>query len=113
MSTRIIVTLAFCALIASTAGAQSAKKPLRAAGQVEAVSQESLTILLPGDTKITLVVDKDTKLSGRGLDGRTHGTQNPATIDSLVKKSDSVVVTYSDAGGTLRATEVNVRLVVK
>ena len=113
MSIRIVVTLAFCALIASTASAQNTKKELRAAGQVEAVSKESLTVVLPGDTKITLAVDKDTKLSGRGLEGRTNGTPSPASFDTLVKKSDSVVVTYSDAGGTRRATEVNVRLVVK
>ena len=113
MSIRIIVALAFCALIASTADAQSAKKPLRAAGQVETVSKESLTILVAGDSKITVTVDKDTKLSGPGLGEKANGKQGAASLDSLVKPSDSVVVTYSDAGGTLRATEVHVRQVTK
>jgi hypothetical protein len=113
MSIRIIVALAFCALIASTADAQNTKKELRAAGQVETVSKESLTIVVAGDTKITLAVDKETKLSGPGLGEKTNGTQGSASLDTLVKPSASVVVTYSDVDGKLRATEVHVRQVTK
>jgi hypothetical protein len=105
-------TLALCVCLASAVGGQAPKKPLRAAGRVDAVTQDSITVALPGDNKITLTVDKATKLTGRGLDTKS-ATSGSTGIDGLVKPSDSVVVTYSEAGGKLHASEVHVRLITK
>lgn len=112
MTIRLIASLTLCVCLASTALAQSSKKPLRAAGRIDAVSQGSITIVLPGDNKITLVVDNTTKLTGRGLGTRANMTAegHPASLEGLVKPSDSVVVTYSEpGGGKLHATEIHVR----
>jgi hypothetical protein len=71
-------------------------------------------IVLPGDQKITLAVDKTTKLTGRGIDAKSNAAASgSAGIDSLVQPSDSVVVTYSNSGGRLQASEIHVRLVTK
>ena len=111
---KIITTLTLCLCLASTASGQASKKPLRAAGRVDAVTQDSITIVLPGDGKITLAVDKTTKLTGRGLNTKSNATSSGSTsVDGLVKPSDSVVVTYSDTGGKLHATEIHVRRITK
>ena len=66
---------------------------------------------------MTLTVDRDTQVVGKGLGTKTRALKeegrSPA-INDLVNPSDSVVVTYVDAGaGQLRATEVNVRQTAK
>jgi hypothetical protein len=101
---------------ASLTLAQSSTKPMRAAGRVDAVTQESLTIVA-GSEKITVVVNGDTKLVGKGLGTKTKnmkGEGQGPVLSDLVKPADSVVVTYVDGGGgKLRATEVNVRAASK
>lgn len=112
----IAVTLLVC--LASTVLAQTSKKSMRAAGRVDAVTQDSITILAGGD-KMTLLVDNATKVVGERAEyedtkheGKAEG-RSPA-ITELVKPSDSVVVTYVDGGeGKQRATEINVRLITK
>jgi hypothetical protein len=103
----LIVLLSF----AGSTFAQSSNKPLRAAGRVDAVTRESLT-LVAGSEKITVLVDRDTKVVGRGLGTKTRTMKaegGAPSLADLVKPSDSVVVTYVESDGKLRATEVNVR----
>jgi hypothetical protein len=116
MVVRFALTFVLFLAFTSTPFAQSSSKPLRAAGRVEAVTQDSVTILV-GAEKMTLAVDNATKITGKGLDGNakpSKGDGNASAITDLVKTSDSVVVKYVDAGGgKLRATEINVRLISK
>lgn len=104
------VVLSVCLI--ATAQAQSSGKPARAAGRVEAVSQDSLTVALPGNTRLVMKVDGSTKLTGRGVEARggagARNARKPVT--DLVKTDDNVVVTYVGATESDRvATEINVR----
>lgn len=110
-----VVVLGLTLLLGCTtaAFAQSSQKPERAAGRVDAVTQESVTILLPGTDRLILGVDATTKVTGKGLGTRTRelktAGRSPSVVD-LVKPSDHVVVTYVDGGsGQLRAQQINVR----
>ena len=109
------LTLFVC--YATTMVAQPSKKSMRAAGHVDAVTQDSITIVTGGKDKMTLVVDNATKVIGRGLGTKSQTIKaegRSATIAELVKPSDNVIVTYIEAGGgKLRATEVNVRQTTK
>lgn len=117
MKIHLAIALALLFCVAGTSIAQSSKKPMWAAGRVDAVTQDSLTIVTGGKDKMTLVVDTSTKVIGRGLGTKTRAVKaegRSTTIADLVKPSDSVVVTYVDSGeGKLRATQVNVRLITK
>ena len=117
MKAHFAVGSALLVCLATTLFAQPSKKTVRAAGRVDAVAADSITILLAGTEKMTLVVDSQTKVIGRGLGTKARAIKaegRSSTITDLVKASDSVVVTYvDDGGGKLRATEVNVRLVTK
>lgn len=116
MKMHLAVGLVFLFCFASVTGAQPSKKSLRAAGRVDAVTQDSITIVAGGE-KMTLAVDSATKVIGRGLGTKTQKAKaegRSPTITELVNPSDNVVATYVDAGeGKLRATEINVRLVAK
>ena len=111
----IALLLVFC--YSSATVAQQSTKPMRAAGRVDSVTQDSLTIVAGNQDKMSFVIDSATKVIGRGLGTKTRTLKaegKAPTIVELVKPSDSVVVTYVDAGaGKLRASEVNVRLVAK
>jgi hypothetical protein len=105
------VTLLLCC--AATTFAQPSQKPMRAAGRVDTVTQESVTILLAGTDRLTVGVDATTKVIGKGLSTRARelktAGRSPSVLD-LVKASDHVVVTYVDGGsGQLRAREIHVR----
>lgn len=117
MKFHLAAGLALLLCLASTTVAQPSKKFMRAAGRVDAVTQDSIAILAGGKDKMTFVVDGVTKVIGRGLGTKTRTIKaegRSATIPELVKPSDSVVVSYVDAGdGKLRATEINVRLIAK
>ena len=111
-----MTAVTFLALFTSAALAQSTQKPLRAAGRIDAVTPESITIVLPGDNKLMLAVDKTTKLTGRGLNigNGTTAEERLAKLATLLKPADSVVVTYTDAGGgKLQASEIHVRQVAR
>ena len=117
MKSRLAMSLIAFLCVASPVFAQASKKPQRAAGRVDGVTQESITIVLAGSEKMTLAVDRATQVVGKGLGTKTRAMKeegrSPA-INDLVNPSDSVVVTYVDAGGgRLRATEVNVRQTAK
>lgn len=112
MIVRLAIIFALFVSFTSTSFAQSSKRPMRAAGRVEAVAQDSITILVGGD-KMTLVVNDATKVTGRGLEAKAK-TSNGKGLTDLIKPSDSVVVKYVDAeDGKLRATEIHVRLISK
>lgn len=116
MTIRLAIGVALLFCFTSTAFAQPSMRSMAAAGRVEAVAQDSITILVGAD-KMTLVVDGATKVTGKGLGTKTRNMKaegRSAPITDLVKPSDLVVVKYVDAGeGRLRATEINVRLVKK
>ena len=117
MKSRLAMSLIVLLCMASPAFAQASKKPQRAAGRVDGVTQESITIVLAGSEKMTLAVDRDTQVVGKGLGTKTRAMKedgkSPA-INDLVNASDSVVVTYVESGaGQRRATEVNVRQTAK
>ena len=116
MKIRLAIALALLFCFVGTTVAQPSKKPMRAAGRVDTVTQDSITILAGGD-KMMLGVDNATKVIGRGLGTKTRTMKaegRSPTITELIKPSDSVVVTYVDAGeGKVRATEINVRLTTK
>lgn len=116
MKIRVGFALAVVFCLATTMVAQQSKKPMRAAGRVSAVTQDSITIEVAPD-KMTLAVDSATKIVGKGLGTKTQTMKAKGlstAITDLVKSSDIVVVTYVDAGeGKLRATEINVRLITK
>jgi hypothetical protein len=116
MKMHLAVGLVFLFCFASVTSAQPSKKSLRAAGRVDAFTQDSITIIAGGD-KMTLAVDSATKVIGKGLGTKTQKAKTEGrspTITDLVNPSDNVVATYVDAGGgKLRATEINVRLAAK
>jgi hypothetical protein len=112
MRIRFVLGLILVLSISSSTFAQD-RKALRAAGLVDTVAQNTLTVALPGAQKISVAVDENTKVVGKGLGTKTRNMKDdgkaPAIAD-LVKASDNVVVTYVDeGGGKLRATEINVR----
>ena len=117
MKVHLAIALAMVVFAAGTTLAEQSKKSLRAAGRVDAVTQDSITIVIGGRDKMTFVVDDATKVIGRGLGTKTQAIKaegRSATIPDLVKPSDNVVVAYvEEGGGKLRATEINVRLVTK
>ena len=113
MNFRFAVGLTLLLCFGATTFAQTSQKPLRAAGTIDAVTQESVTILLAGTERLTVGIDATTKVIGKGLSSRTRemktAGRSPSIVD-LVKPSDHVVVTYMDGGsGQLRAQQINVR----
>ena len=92
-------------------GAQSGGgKTLKASGRVIAISPESMTIR-PGMETMMFVVDKDTKVKGKGVGTKTRAltaANKPVTITELVEEIDSVTVKYQDLSGKLHAREVDI-----
>jgi len=80
-------------------------------GTVTAVSGTSLTISgsTGGGGKFTqtFTIDSATHVVAEGAS--TASAKGKVTITDLVKKDDSVTVTYTESGSTLRATEVRKR----
>ena len=64
---------------------------------------------------MTLTVDRDTQVVGRPRheDASVEGRRPSRAISDLVNPSDSVVVTYVDAGAGQLGDEVNVRQTAK
>lgn len=115
MIQRVILISIISIFVSAAAMAQPAKKLQRAAGQVDAVSKETVTLMLPGNNKIVVRVDKATKIVGRGLEGRTAAATADGlpAVEQLVKPADAVVVTYSDVDGEQLAKEIHVRIAAK
>jgi hypothetical protein len=81
-------------------------------GTVTAVSATSLSISGSsgggGTFTQTFTIDDKTKVTARGATHATATTGGRATFTSLVGKGDHVNVSFEDASGTLRASEVRV-----
>jgi hypothetical protein len=99
--------------LAQTAGASKPadpKKVLSAAGTVSAVSTTSISV--KGKTEEwTFVVDKDTKVTGKGASHKTEALKDdkkPSVITEFVKVGDVVTVKYRDLGDSKVAADVRV-----
>ena len=94
-------------------GAQSGgAKTLKANGRVIAISADSMTIR-PGMKDLVFVIDKDTKVTGKGVGTKTRAltaASKPVTITELVEELDSVTVRYQDLSGKLHAREVDINV---
>ena len=92
-------------------GAQSGgAKTLKANGRVIAISADSMTVR-PGMRDMVFVIDKDTKVTGKGVGTKTRAlaaSSKPVTITELVEEFDSVTVKYHDLSGKLHAREVDI-----
>ncbi len=112
---RLRTAFVFVALlgIVPDVGAQSGgAKTLRATGRVIAITADSMTIR-PGMKDLVFVIDKDTKVIGKGVGTKTRAltaANKPVTITELVEEVDSVAVKYQDLSGNLHAREVDVKV---
>src|SRR5262249_6582572 len=83
-----------------------------AAGTVTGVSASSLTIegANGGGAKFTqtYTVDEKTKVVERGASTATAATGGRGTFTDLVGKGDRVSVSFEEAGGGVRASEIRV-----
>ena len=110
---RLWATFVFIGLLGfvPTAFAQSGSaKTLKASGRVISISADSMTIR-PGMETMTFVVDKDTKVRGKGVGTKTQAltaAKKPVVITELVEEIDSVTVKYQDVSGKLHAREVDI-----
>jgi len=108
----IVVLVALCGF-APTAFAQPAgAKILKANGRVIAISADSMTIR-PGMKDMVFVIDKDTKVKGKGVGTKTRALTaagKPVVITELVEEVDSVTVKYHDVSGKLHANEVEINV---
>lgn len=112
---RLLTSFVFVTLLGfvPTAFAQSGgAKTLKTNGRVIAITADSLTIR-PGMETMTFVVDKDTKVRGKGVGTKTRAlttANKPVTITELVEELDSVAVKYQDLSGKLHAREVDIKV---
>lgn len=112
---RLLISFVFVALLGfvPAAFAQSGgAKTLKTNGRVIAITADSMTIR-PGMETMTFVVDKDTKVTGKGVGTKTRAltaAKKPVTITELVEELDSVVVKYHDLGAKLHAREVDIKV---
>jgi len=90
-------------------GAMSEDKPAAktAAGPVKSVSATSL-VVTSGSSDMTFAVDASTKVVGTGVGTKTKAMGGKASITDLVAAGDKVTVTYTDAGGTMHASNVRI-----
>lgn len=112
---RLCTSFVFVALLGfvPTAFAQSGSaKTLKTNGRVTAITADSITIR-PGMETMTFIVDKDTKVIGKGVGTKTRALEaakKPVTITELVEEVDSVVVKYQDLSGKLHAREIDIKV---
>lgn len=113
MRLRSAIVIAALLAFVPVVGAQSGgTKTLKANGRVIAISADSMTIR-PGNQDMVFVVDKDTKVKGKGVGTKTRAltvTNKPVTITEFVEELDSVTVRYQDLSGKLHAREVEINV---
>ncbi|MBY0497826.1 MAG: hypothetical protein K2Y23_26760 [Cyanobacteria bacterium] len=105
-----LVIVALSAFVPAAAAQSAGVKTLKANGRVIAISADSMTIR-PGMQDMVFVIDKDTKVRGKGVGTKTRAltaANKPVTITELVEKVDSVTVKYQDLSGKLHAREVDI-----
>ena len=93
-------------------GAEAAEAAKIADGTVKAVSLSQLT-LESGGKDLTFAINNDTDVLARGASKTTKAAGGKTTIADFVHNGDSVSITYHDAGGTLTASQVRVRVAKK
>jgi hypothetical protein len=109
ISRSIGAALVLCITIAAApAFAQGkAKSQILPNGTVKSVSPTSLVVTSVGkDT--TFAVDTRTQVVGKGIGTKSKAKGDKPSIVDLVKEGDRVTVTYQDAGGTMRASRIEV-----
>jgi len=93
------------------AGGGSVTEPQKiAAGTVTSVTQSQLTIEDAG-RGLTFGINRDTDVLTRGAAKTTKAAGGSTPITAFVHMGDTVSVTYRDAGGTMTASAVRVRVV--
>ena len=92
------------------AGSVSANAPGQkiAAGTVSSVSAGSLTIAGSGGKAMTFSIDPTTKVLGRGAGTATTAAGGRIVVTDLVAVKDTVSVSYTEAAGAMKASEVRV-----
>lgn len=104
------VLIALMGIVANVGAQSGGAKTLKATGRVIAISADSMTIR-PGMKDMVFVIDKDTKVIGKGVGTKTRAltaANKPVTITELVEEFDSVTVRYQDLSGKLHAREVDI-----
>lgn len=110
---RLWTTFVFIALLGFVPmafGQSGSARTLKASGRVIAITADSMTIR-PGMETMTFVVDKDTKVKGKGVGTKIRAltaANKPVIITELVEEIDSVTVKYHDVSGKLHAREVDI-----
>jgi uncharacterized protein DUF5666 len=80
-----------------------------AAGAVKSVSDSSLSVT-SGGKDMTFAITARTKVLGKGAGTATKNAGGKIAIGSLVSTGDTVSVSYTEAGGTMTASEVRVTI---
>lgn len=90
-------------------GSVSTEKPasMNADGVVKSVSASSLTIT-SGGKDMTFAVDASTRVVGTGAGTKTAAAGGRIAITDLVHTGNRASVSYTEAGGTMKASEVRV-----
>src|SRR5436309_2780579 len=108
----VMVSVLVLCLLVQPAGIQAQgkgkAKTMTASGTVKSVSGNSLVISAAGGKDMTLTVDNDTKIIGKGLSTKKMEKGKKLTAPEAVAMGDQVSVTYHDMGGTMHAAEVRV-----
>jgi hypothetical protein len=81
-------------------------------GKVKAVSDSRL-IIDNGGRELTFTVSRDTDVLARGASKATKAAGGVTPITTFVHAGDTVSVSYHEAGATMMASEVRVRVVNK
>ena len=105
-----LVIVSLFGIVPGAAAQSTGAKTQKASGRVIAISAESMTIR-PGMETMMFVIDKDTKVKGKGVGTKTRAltaANKPVTITELVEEVDSVTVKYQDLSGKLHAREVDI-----
>jgi uncharacterized protein DUF5666 len=103
-----VVVIALSALAAPGAAAQGkVKNLLLPNATVKSVSATALVVLSLG-MESTFTVDTTTQVVGKGIGTRSKAKGDKPTVADLLAQGDRVTVTYHEAGGTMRATKIEV-----
>ena len=108
----MVLALGVGSVAAQGQAAKAGAKTITANGVVKSVSGSSLTIE-SGKKTMTFSVDSKTFISARGASTKTRekkaAGQGGLTVADAVHAGDQVVVRYHETGGTMMATEIQVR----
>ena len=107
-----LVIVALSGFVPCAAAQSAGAKTQKANGRVIAISADSMTIR-PGMKDLVFVIDKDTKVTGKGVGTKTRALTaagKPVTITELVEELDSVTVKYQELSGKLHARDVDINV---